>query len=116
VEHAHGSKKWLITASILITITILVAISTLYLLPALGELKEAGVVQRIIAKLIVLSSLYYGAVWSAKNYRIHRHLSVVNMHRHNALKTFEAFIKAASGDPETKSAVLLETTPLCQRE
>ena len=110
VEHAQASKRWLIAASILISITMLVAIITLYLLPALGELMEAGVVQRVIAKLIILSSLYYGAAWSAKNYRIHRHLSVVNMHRHNALKTFEAFIKAASGDQATKSAVLLETT------
>jgi hypothetical protein len=109
-EHARASKKWLIAASTLITITMMGAIALLYLWPAFGELREAPIIQRIIAKLIILSSLYYGVAWSAKNYRIHRHLSVVNMHRHNALKTFEAFIKAASGDLETKSAVLLETT------
>jgi hypothetical protein len=47
---------------------------------------------------------------AAKNYRTHRHLVVVNQHRQSALRTFEAFIKAASGDDQTKNAVLLEAT------
>lgn len=109
-DHTKASKRWLIAAATLIAITISVALTILYFFPTFGDLKEAAIIQRIITKLIILSSLYYAALWAAKNYRTHRHLSVLNLHRHNALRTFEAFVKAASKDDQTKNAVLLETT------
>jgi hypothetical protein len=37
------------------------------------------------------------------------HQSVINRHRANALKTFQAFVKA-SNDEKIRDAVLLETT------
>jgi hypothetical protein len=53
--------------------------------------------------------LYYGLVWAGRNFSTHRHNQTVNNHRQNALKTFEAFVKAASDDA-TKNAVLLQAT------
>ena len=48
-------------------------------------------------------------VWTGRVYKAHRHNYVINKHRQNALRTFEAFVKAAK-DEQTKSAVLLQAT------
>jgi hypothetical protein len=109
-EHTSAGKSWLIAAIVSVLVTFVAALGFLYLLPPLGDLKEAATIQRIITKLVIISTLYYIALWSAKNYRTHQHLSVVNKHRQSALKSFDAFIKAASGDEQTKNAVLLEAT------
>lgn len=65
--------------------------------------------QSTIGKLVVVSGLYYGLVWCARNYNAARHNFVVNRHRANALSTFETFVKAASTD-DVKQAVLLQAT------
>ena len=64
-----------------------------------------------MTKIIVISLIYFAAIWASRNYRAHRHLNVVNSHRQNALMTFQTFVKAAGDeDKETKNAVLLEAT------
>lgn len=70
----------------------------------------AVVVQLTVAKIIGFSILFSAVLWAGRIYRAHRHNYVVNKHRQNALSTFEAFAKAASGDSETKNAVLLQAT------
>jgi DNA phosphorothioation-dependent restriction protein DptG len=59
--------------------------------------------------LLVLSVVFFGMGWAAKNYRAHKHNETVNRHRQNALRTFETFA-AATEDKTTKDAVLLQTT------
>lgn len=109
-EHSQASKRWLVAAGVFLSLTVTAAYFFLFHWPAVGEFKDAATIQRIIAKVAAISILYYAALWSAKNYRTHRHLAVLNAHRQSALKTFDAFIKAASGDEQTKNAVLLEAT------
>jgi hypothetical protein len=82
----------------------------LYEFPSYGELKDAAIIQKILARLVIISILYFGVIWFIKNYRAHRHLSVLNSHRQNALETFESFVEGAGGDEQTKNAVLLEAT------
>ena len=74
------------------------------------ELGVSRTIQLVVAKVVAFSVLSFGFVWSAKNYRAHRHNFVVNRHRQNALSTFEAFVKAASDDDDIKNAVLLRAT------
>lgn len=109
-EHIDASKQWLKASIVLACITIAVAVIFLLLLPPLGALNEAATIQRLITKIVIASILYYAAIWSTKNYKTHRHLAVVNLHRQSALKTFEAFVKASASDEQTKNAVLLEAT------
>lgn len=109
-EHIDASRQWLKASIGLIFTTIAVALLSLFLLPPLGALNEPATIQRLITKIIVASILYYAAIWAAKNYKTHRHLAVVSLHRQSALKTFEAFVKASSSDEQTKNAVLLEAT------
>ena len=90
-------------------VPVLVAIASIFLLLPTGTLGDPGTVQRIITKLVIISIFYFAALWASRNYRSHRHLSVVNKHRQSALSTFETFVKAANDD-QTKNAVLLEAT------
>jgi len=69
----------------------------------------AKLIQVSIAKLFILSILYFGLVWCSKNYRTHRHNFIVNRHRQNSLSTFEAFV-LGTNDEATKNAVLLRST------
>ncbi len=65
-------------------------------------------IQVALAKLVVLSTLYYSIIWTTKNYNAHNHNSIVNRHRKNSLNSFETFIKASEDDQQTKNAVLLQ--------
>jgi len=79
----------------------------------LAKLSEAAPIGRVIqvlaSRIVVLSVLTFGLVWTARNYAACRHNLVVNRHRQNALSTFETFAKAAS-DAQTKDAVLIQAT------
>jgi len=68
-----------------------------------------SLIQLALAKIVIISILSYGLVFSARNYAASRHNLVINRHRQNALSTFETFVKAAS-DPQTKDAVLIQAT------
>lgn len=62
-----------------------------------------------LAKLIGFSLLFGATIWCARIYRANRHNVIINRHRQNALSSFEAFA-AATGDEQTKNAVLLQAT------
>ena len=68
------------------------------------------IITAVLVRIILLSLLYFGMVWSSKNYLAHRHNVVVNKHRANALKTFQSFVEGAEGDSQTKNAVLIQAT------
>jgi len=108
--HSKSSTYWLVASALLVVLTVAMAILILFEFPSAGLMNDAGIIQKIIARLVIVSILYYSVVWSAKNYKAHRHLSVLNSHRQNALQTFESFVEGAGGDEQTKTAVLLEAT------
>jgi hypothetical protein len=105
-EHACPWLKWAIGIGFL---TITAAVLAIYVIPADGAINSALIVQRLITKVVIISLLYFAAIWSAKIYKTQKHLAVINEHRQNALLTFETFVSAAS-DEQTKNAVLLEAT------
>lgn len=108
-DHDQLSEKWL-KATIGLTIgTVIAAVALLLFLPPLADMSDPATIQRIITKVVIISILYYSAIWSSRNYRSHRHLSVVNKHRQSALSTFETFVNATD-DKQIKNAVLLEAT------
>src|SRR6202035_769155 len=65
--------------------------------------------QLTIAKVILFTIGLSAAYWSARVYRSHRHNSIVNRHRANALTSFEQFV-VSTEDKEVKNAILLQTT------
>lgn len=108
-EHSSASKKWLWATTILGVLTVFIAFIFVRWLPPVGAMYESGTIQQIITRLVAISIFYFAAFWSGKNYRTHRHLSVVNRHRQSALSTFETFVNATV-DKHIKDAVLLEAT------
>ena len=76
----------------------------------LGGAEWVGVLQNIFTKGFLLSLIYLVLNRSIKNYTAEKHLEVVNRHRQNALRTFQAFHSAAGENQETQDAVLLAAT------
>ena len=76
----------------------------------LGGTELVGVLQNIFTKGFFLSLVYLVLNRSIKNYTAEKHLEVVNRHRQNALRTFNAFVSSTGENQETRDAVLLAAT------
>ncbi len=109
-EHKASATKWAIGTGCMAAATIIWGFVALFLLTFDRDATTAQIVQHALGKIIILSGLYYGLVWTARNYAAARHNYVVNKHRQNSLSTFETFVKAAGADDDTKNAVLLQAT------
>lgn len=109
-EHRRSSTYWLIAAALSAVCAGAFSILSLKweLFKLTGNLTDAGSIQQIVARIVVISLLYFAVVWCAKNYRSNRHLYVTNKHRQTALNTFDTLTKAFSEDDSAKNAVLLE--------
>ena len=102
------ATKWLTAAAIFAGATILVAFASFFV-PIDKDATSAQIVQYMTSKLLILLTLLTGTIWCGRIFKATKHQSAINGHRANALKTFQAFVKAGSDDP-TRNAVLIETT------
>lgn len=108
IEHKKLSDKWLRwTIGVLVAIT-LVGIGLLFVKPS--EEGTHFLIHFTITKVVILTVMFYALAICTRNYKAHKHNSILNKHRQNALNTFETFSKAAGTDTQTKNAVLLEAT------
>lgn len=102
------ARHWLITTIVMAGFTATASILMMFLtVPA--EATTGQIVQLFTSKIVLLGLLFSTTVWCAKMYKATKHQVRTNQHRSNSLRTFQAFIKAASDD-SSRSAVLLETT------
>jgi hypothetical protein len=109
-EHAKTARYWLIANIIAGAAALALALySVNFYITNLVTYSTAQSIQIGITKLIAFSILYFGLIWTSRNYRAHRHNAVINKHRQNALSTFQAFINATDDD-STKNAVLVRST------
>lgn len=107
-DNLKESKNWLIALICMIVITIGWGIICFFISP-FSE-KSTDIVQFTVAKLIIISGLYFALSMITKNYKAHRHNYIVNKHKQNSLNSFEAFVKGAGEDLQTKNAVLISAT------
>lgn len=111
-SHKWGSYFWLAFAIVLAGAAAWYSVRSFGLAMAQGSQGSNSWwphVAYLTSRLIVLSVIFFGIGWCARNYRAQRHNEVVNRHRQNALRTFETFAVAAT-EPATKDAVLLAAT------
>lgn len=108
-EHKRFGDRWLIVSAVSIFIAVIMPLVLYWAFPVEGELNSAQAINRILVKVVLLAGIFYVVSVCVKNYKINRHLEVVNKHRVTALSTFRSFVEAA-GDDETKKQILLETT------
>lgn len=106
-DHETKSKKWFKGVIVMSIAVGLLGVALMFWIKK--DLSTGEAIQYSIAKFIVLSSFFYGLVWTTKNYNAHRHNCIVNKHRANSLNSFETFVKSTE-DPATKDAVLLQAT------
>ena len=66
---------------------------------------NAEMFQLITSKFLIFAVLAYLLIMAAKNYATHKHNSVVNRHRQNALLTYRALVEAA-GEAGTEDIIL----------
>ncbi|XAL99280.1 hypothetical protein OT109_17075 [Phycisphaeraceae bacterium D3-23] len=109
-SHARAAKKWLggTILSGVIVVAFAIGVSFAHKLDVFnpdGDYSLAA--QMITAKILLFATLTYFLYMSARNYTSHRHNSVVNAHRANALKTYRAIVEAA-GDESNRNAVLIQ--------
>lgn len=105
---ASEATKWLNATAGLAAASIAVAIG-FYFVPVPATATAAQLAQLLTSKLVILAVLLTATVWCGRLYRATKHQVAMNSHRANALKTFQAFVKATADEP-TKNAVLLEAT------
>ncbi len=97
-----GAVVWLFADSLLISTPELIPTDTD------GPVPGSGVdwPQTLARSTLIIIGLAIVSLCT-KNYRAHRHLHVINLHRSNALRSFEAFVRMAQ-DEQVRDAVLLE--------
>jgi hypothetical protein len=69
----------------------------LHKLPWIRPESTTEAIQLITSKVLIFAVLGFMLVLAAKNYATHKHNSVVNRHRQNALLTYQALVAAAAG-------------------
>lgn len=107
-EMETDAKTWLLVTASLAGVTLLVAVGSFFL-PIGKDATNAQIFQFITSKIVPLVVLLTATLWCGRIFRALKHQAATSRHRGNALKTFQAFVKATS-DEVTRNAVLLETT------
>lgn len=107
-EHKKLYKNWLGWTIVVLFAITLVGIGLLFIEPS--EEGTHFLIHFTITKIVILTVMFYALAICTRNYKAHKHNSILNKHRQNALNTFETFSKAAGTDTQTKNAVLLEAT------
>jgi hypothetical protein len=105
-KHKKNSRKWLITAGIIIGLTIICLIVFFFVL-----LNNSSLIEKIeigILSITVISILSYTIVIAIRNYFAEKHNELVNKHKANCLDSYSTF--AESANEEIRSAVLLHAT------
>ena len=106
----HRAAFWWLIATVGLSVVFGFVFYRLFNVLRLEGTELVEVLQNIFTKGFFLSLVYLVLNRSIKNYTAEKHLEVVNRHRQNALRTFNAFHSAAGENQETRDAVLLAAT------
>lgn len=106
-DHNKLANEWLTRTKRLTVVLALYAITTLFIhkIPWLAPSTSYETIQLAVSKVLVFTTVAYFLLLSAKNFLAHRHNSIVNKHRQNALVTYRALVDAA-GDGANRDIVL----------
>lgn len=105
-KHRWSANCWLLLSVVLTSAILLIAGYHFFHPMQFDPASKWIVLQRIFAKLIFLSVLWFLVLFSARNFAVARHNNIVNRQRANALATFQTFV-AGTADQKTKDSILL---------
>lgn len=108
-KHEIDAETWRKrTVKFAIALGVYAALSVfLHKIPFLTPTSTYETVQLAISKILVFFVLAYMLFLSARNFLSHKHNSIVNRHRQNALMTHRALIEAA-GDHGIREAIMVQ--------
>ncbi len=108
-NHGKVATKWMKATIWSAVLTFAFAIAALITAIFYQPPGTGAAIRYVVAKLIVLSTLSFGVLWCARNYKAQKHNETLNKHRANALMTFRAFVEGTSDD-RVKDAILLQAS------
>jgi hypothetical protein len=109
-DYETVAQNWLLAGAGVAGVLIAVGVAHVAMaMSGEGPTTVAQAINQTVAKLIAYSALGTLTLWIGRTYRAARHNAVVNRHRANALKCFEALTLSTS-DVATRNAVLLQAT------
>jgi hypothetical protein len=108
-RHESESELWRgRTTKLAIGLGVYAALSVfIHKIPVLAPASSYETLQLAVSKVLVFSVLAYMLLLSARNFLSHKHNSIVNRHRQNALMTHRALIEAAS-DHGIREAIMVQ--------
>ena len=106
-KHHDLSRAWLKATIVVASVTFFAAVAALVTAFVYQPKDLSAAIQYVVAKVLVLSTLSFGVLWCARNYKSEKHNETLNKHRANALMTFRAFVEGTS-DVRVKDAILLQ--------
>ncbi len=104
-----AARGWLLGAGLFGILAAGVAVISFLYFTLPNDASYAQITQYTISKLVLLGLFVTATFWCGRMFRALKHQATTNRHRANALKTFQAFVKAAADDM-ARDAVLMETT------
>jgi len=114
-RHKIAARWWLAVSTIAAILIVIFLYDTFTkLTDALRSITVGGdsvsiTLQLFFAKILILSFLSVVFYQIVKNYNANMHLSIINRHRENSLKTFQAFVDSTN-DSKTKDIILVQST------
>lgn len=111
-RHARAAQGWLCAAAIVALGIIMYTLKVLE--PHLQQIIKAPnttaqtILPVTIARLVIVSVLWYALIWTTRNFAASRHNFVINRHRENAISTFRAFVESPRDDQQTRNAILMQ--------
>lgn len=100
------AKRWLRGSIGSALATIGVGLLVVFVWNTVGDSGPIAFAQAVLGRTAVLAVLSYATVTAVRMYRSNSHLAVVNRHREDALKSFNAFREGTHSD-DTKDKILL---------
>jgi hypothetical protein len=100
------ARYWLFATILGAGLTVAIAALMIFFQP---EKSDAALVSWHIPRIAIIAVLFTGTLWCGRIYKATLHQYVMNRHRANSLKTFQAFVQATPNE-QIRDAVLLETT------
>ena len=110
-EYEKQKKPWLWAFGVLSFLAMASAVVLIFFGPetSTGSGALGAAIQMTATKLFAFGVLSYTILLTGKGYRAAAHNQIINKHRFNALRSFQAFVDGAS-DEATKNAVLVQAT------
>lgn len=107
-EHEESAKNWFI-ASVVVLVSLFVILIVMFKgwwpFIEINNTDKFSIVHNSIFRVLILSAAYYLLHLSIKNYKVHRHLYIMNKHRHNSLEVYPKMLTAGE-DAETRNLIV----------